>query len=334
MNSPEKNPALANEIKKILETLPPEPLFQPCEKHPEKNSLILCASCGKGSCRECLAETPFENPFLCLNCRLSEEKRKKLSTLQKIISYSNAPIIWTLACIAVSAAVFGFGFGKPSLEKYQTQDAKLPWFRQRAGKFLLSKAAREQRRSAVLLENGNFEKSRTWALMAANSFLSTTDFWKDTKVRNDLLLAHCRMLSLAEKKNEAKVKLEFLQIKTTNRLFPYFILIETLTEKNGGYQTPNNEKISNALHLIENEKNNSDIIDRLASNAPEEEFIEKVRIICGTSPSSQMTANFAKTLPQADRDKNLTRPPEEPESEEKDNGKSNDRAGDFEIELK
>jgi hypothetical protein len=228
-----------------------------------------------------------------------------------------------LFCITSAGLLFALGIGKPGLEKYRKEDAKLPWFSQRNGLILLSKATREKRRSASLSEKGDFEKARKWAKASAISFLKTADFWKDSKIYGDLMIAYCAILAESGEKKTALEKLEALKTND-NRLIPYINLNKIrMQDKN------NPEEFEKIAHEIVGEKQNSldDLIGRLADNPREEEFIEKVRIVCGTSSSSPEIAKFTKKF-SAEKEEIF----QEDERRRKD--EKNSKEDDFEIELK
>ncbi len=301
----------------------------PCSVHEDSESLFVCASCGGGICKKCLTEIKFADPLICKECaKIADQKKvteqKKASGIvRKLLSYSNAPLIWVLFCIVLAGLLFAFGIGKPDLEKYREADMKLPWFFQRNGLILLSKATREKHRSAYLSKKGDSEKARQWAKASASSFLKTADFWKDSKIYGDLMIAYCAILAESGEKKIALKQLEALK-SDDSRLIPYISLNKIrIRDEN------NPEEFERIAREIMREKQNlfDDLITRLADDSREGEFIEKVRIVCGTSPSSFEIAKFAEkySLPKDD----LFQVDDKGEINGKD---AND--DDFEIELK
>lgn len=260
-----------------------------CKIHAGADAFLTCSFCGYGLCRECTNTFPVDGIILCHDCKTASRKKFSPIAILKVMKY---PAVWVIFCIFVAGAVYFSGFGNPSIKKYIREDAKLSWFRQRAGLIYLEKAGREEERAFSLLSYNRNDEAQKWFRFAADSFQKSSEVWKGAPVFSDLEIAKANMLMESGEPQSAIKILESLSVPGGSQqqvAVKYYLGLayEKIHERSKSKECFL-QAYTNAKSL--KEKSFDKLIEQFSFGMNEAAASAKVSSICGTNISSEKLA--------------------------------------------
>ena len=265
-----------------------------CREHQEEKAVVLCSKCSAGICWECLRKSDNPAELICLQCLAEASTGFSFLKYLKVLKF---PALWVLLCIAFAGIAYGLGVGNPNLGEMEKKDKNDPWYRKDAGTILFAQASRERQRAAALRYLNRDAESEKWSLFAANSFAKCGEYWKKTPAEVNLKVAEALMIADAGDIDEAIELLSLMQETRTDQVYPvlHYHLGQLYLKKK------DDKKADECFRNAWGSRPTGGLgIDTLlfdaANNMKEAEMMGKVRIICNTKWTPEMTQFCKKRL--------------------------------------
>ena len=316
-------------IDEILDGIPAEGIN--CHEHKDINAYSTCSDCGRGICSDCVATAEDSWRLLCRSC-LAKHRKITLSQMLTTLKY---PVLWVLLCLFIASTAYFAGFGNPSIKRFIKEDAKLPWFRQRAGTLYLSQAVRERNRANVLRDEGDTKEAQKWFGMSAEAFGLSTVAWKDTPaVVKPLEIAGAQMLAFSGNPDKAIEKLQSLGIAPESDLYCPLQFNLGLAYEATGDKKKALEHFKIALAHYKEKKSSADLdsmIELAGKDTTQESYIKTVSTICGIDVPNTEIEKKCGIRTQGIKRTAASRKDKDEHAEKKRAPEDEDR--DFEIEI-
>ncbi len=267
-----------------------------CKYHPKQVAALTCASCGCGLCWNCIREVANPARITCPECKSASVKKKTLLAAFTALKF---PGLWVAVCILISGITYACGIGNPTPEQYAKADADIPWYRQRAGKLYLEKAARERQRGAMLKHHKHKNEAVIWYLRAADSFASSAKYWQNAPILKDLTVAGAMMLEEGDKPEEAIKKLNSIKVTNKDKVAAVYYYTRARIEEKLGNKAAAMKSYDAAHGACQAGRGSfmNKFIDRHTKNKWESDFLTKAAQVCGVEiPVSEIDAKCCEKL--------------------------------------